>query len=195
MPVEDRKKEIYAAAEKLFGDRGYEKVTMSEIAAQAGMSKKTLYVHFADKEALLTSLVTSSYIWPEKACEESAKDPVDGLRVRLKVVADHVLSERHLRLCRLAVGESIGISGLADTFYQKGIYTSRQSLIEAVDQVELSRRTVRLDASVLADMLFGATVGKVLIDALLTWKVPDMDSIYASIDQVVATLFTERKAK
>ncbi|CAM5450049.1 hypothetical protein ECAE60S_02744 [Eoetvoesiella caeni] len=39
---------VYNAAEQLFGDRGYEKVTMAEIAAQAGMSKKTLYVHFAD---------------------------------------------------------------------------------------------------------------------------------------------------
>src|SRR3546814_1841525 len=59
MPAEERKKEVYVAAEKLFGERGYEKVTMTEIAAQAGMSKKTLYVYFADKEALLTSLVAS----------------------------------------------------------------------------------------------------------------------------------------
>src|SRR3546814_10358908 len=51
MPAEERKKEVYVAAEKLFGERGYEKVTMTEIAAQAGMSKKTLYVYFADKEA------------------------------------------------------------------------------------------------------------------------------------------------
>lgn len=189
MSAEDRKKEIYIAAERLFGDRGYEKVTMSEIAAEAGMSKKTLYVYFSDKEALLTSLVASSYIWPDHAFEGKPADPVDGLKVTLKVIADHVLSDRHLKLCRLAIGESIGIAGLADTFYQMGINSSRESLITAVDQIEPGRHMVDLKACVLADMLFGATVGKVLIDALLTGDRPGMQIIYDAIDHVCARLF------
>lgn len=192
MPVEDRKKEIYAAAERLFGERGYEKVTMSEIAAAAGMSKKTLYVQFSDKEALLKALVASSYIWPENAFEEAPADPVRTLKSRLTVIADHVLSERHLKLCRLAIGESIGIAGLADTFYQMGIHTSRQSLIATLEHIPASRRRVDLNASLLADMLFGATVGKVMVDALLTGEVPDMHTIYAAIDQTVAALFVVR---
>src|SRR3546814_18621231 len=106
MPAEKRKKEFYVAAEKLFGERGYEKVTMTEIAAQAGMSKKTLYVYFADKEALLTSLVASSYIWPEHAFNREPNDAVDALKIRLKVIADHVLSDRHLKLCRLEIGRA-----------------------------------------------------------------------------------------
>ncbi len=32
-------------------------VTMAQIASEAGMSKKTLYAYFADKRALLNSLV------------------------------------------------------------------------------------------------------------------------------------------
>lgn len=189
MPTEDRKKEIYAAAEKLFGKRGYERVTMSEIAAEAGMSKKTLYVHFTDKETLLKSLVSSSYIWPENAFAGKPADPVDGLKARLKVIADHVLSERHVKLCRLAIGENVGIAGLSDTFYRMSIDTSRQSLIAAVDQVALSRRTLKLDGSTLADMLFGATVGKVLIDKLLVGDKTDMQNIYAAIDLVIGTMF------
>ncbi len=108
------------------------------------------------------------------------------------MIADHVLSGRHLKLCRLAIGESIGIAGLADTFYQMGICTSRESLIAAVAQVEPCRRMIDLEPSVLADMLFGATVGKVLIDALLTGQGPEMQPIYGSIEQAVASLFIER---
>ncbi|MCI2809095.1 TetR/AcrR family transcriptional regulator [Eoetvoesiella caeni] len=189
MSTEDRKNEIHNAAEQLFGDRGYEKVTMAEIAAQAGMSKKTLYVHFADKEALLKSLVASSYSWPSNPLDSQLAEPVDGLKTRLKTIADHVLSERHLKLCRLAIGEGIGIAGLADTFYRMGIQASRQSLIAAVDQVEPSRRISNLNSDIWADMLFGATIGKVFIDALLTGKRPVMRHIYAGIDHVVATLF------
>lgn len=189
MPTEDRKNEIHSAAEQLFGEHGYEKVTMSEIAAQAGMSKRTLYVHFSDKEALLKSLVASSYIWPSNAFEDKPENSVEGLKIRLRTIADHVLSERHLKLCRLAIGEGIGISGLADTFYHMGIHTSRQSLITAVDQIEPSRRIADLSSDIWADMLFGATIGKVLIDALLTGKRPAMRQVYASIEHVIAMLF------
>src|SRR3546814_19396995 len=84
MPAEERKKEVYVAAAKLFGERGYEKVTMTEIAAQAGMSKKTLYVSFADKAALLTSLVASSYTWTEPALNRTPNEAVATLNYKLK---------------------------------------------------------------------------------------------------------------
>ena len=190
MPLEDRKKEIFAAAETLFGARGYDKVTMSEIAAEAGMSKKTLYIHFSDKRELLESLVASSYRWPGNALEGDVPDSVAGLEKQLKMVAGHVLSTRHLKLCRLAIGESIGSAGLADTFYQMGIAASRQALIAAVDTVGASRRALGLSSPVLADMLFGATIGKAFIDALLTGAKPDVPQIHACIEDVIASLFT-----
>lgn len=37
--------------------QGYRAVTMADLASQLGMSKKTLYVHFADKEDLARALV------------------------------------------------------------------------------------------------------------------------------------------
>jgi AcrR family transcriptional regulator len=189
MPVEDRRKEIFSTAEQLFGERGYEKVTMAEIAAACGMSKKTLYVSFADKEALLKALVASSYIWPEHAFDQATADPVARLRLRLQVVAEHVLSERHIKLCRLAIGESIGIAGLADTFYQMGLHTSRESLIQAVEQIPPARRHLALPGSLQADMLFGAICGKGLFDALLTGALPQPEQIGQAIDEVVGSLF------
>src|SRR5260221_1635143 len=36
---------------------GYSQCTMDELAAELGMSKKTLYVHFAGKEALMHAVV------------------------------------------------------------------------------------------------------------------------------------------
>lgn len=196
MPHEDRKKQIHAAAEKLFGERGYENVTMSEIAAEAGMSKKTLYVHFADKETLLKSFVASSYIWPERhPVEEAATDPVDGLKARLRTIADHVLSPRHLKLYRLAIGESIGIAGLADTFHEVGIRRSRESLIRAIDEIAPARRALQLESGVLADMLFGATIGQLLIDALLTGRRRNMRKIHASFEQVIGAMFVDAKSE
>jgi AcrR family transcriptional regulator len=44
---------IVAAAERLFAARGYDAVTVADIAAAAGVSVKTLFVHFRSKEDLV----------------------------------------------------------------------------------------------------------------------------------------------
>lgn len=56
---EDTRKSIVAAAGKLFSSKGYDAVTMREIAKEAGCSHTTIYIYFKDKEALLYQLSKS----------------------------------------------------------------------------------------------------------------------------------------
>src|SRR5271157_5550787 len=51
---------ITEAAAALFLSKGYLATSMDEIAAQAGVSKQTIYKHFADKERLFTGLIAST---------------------------------------------------------------------------------------------------------------------------------------
>jgi len=51
------KERIIKEARVLFFKLGIRSVTMDDIAAQVGMSKKTLYQHFADKDELVDNLV------------------------------------------------------------------------------------------------------------------------------------------
>ena len=44
---------LVGAAVELFIDRGYETVTVTEIAERAGLSKRTFFRHFADKREIL----------------------------------------------------------------------------------------------------------------------------------------------
>lgn len=53
---EETRRSILAAAGDLFATRGYEAVTMREIARVAGCSHTTIYIYFKDKEALLHQL-------------------------------------------------------------------------------------------------------------------------------------------
>ena len=48
---------IVRQARAHFFAHGYSQCTMDELAAELGMSKKTLYVHFAGKEALIRAVV------------------------------------------------------------------------------------------------------------------------------------------
>lgn len=191
MSSENRRKEIFAAAEQLFGEKGFERVTMSEIATAVGMSKKTLYVHFADKRELLKSLVSSSYIWSKDEVDERDIDAVLALNNCLKMLAKHVLSERHIKLCRLAIAERVGMDGLTDTFYEMGISTSRNHLIASIEKIESSRFVLKLDTNVIADMLFGATIAKPFIDLLLINKAIQFESIHQHIDQTLNVLFMD----
>jgi AcrR family transcriptional regulator len=51
--VEMKKDQIIEAARKLFHQYGFKKVSMDEIAKEAGVTKKTIYLYFYSKEELL----------------------------------------------------------------------------------------------------------------------------------------------
>jgi AcrR family transcriptional regulator len=189
MTTEERKAAVFAAAEALFGGRGYERVTMDEIGSAAGMSKRTLYHLFADKNELLRELIGSSYIWPEGAFEMEDADPVDALRLRLKVMIDHVLSARHISLCRLAISESPTNHGFADEFMEMGIGRSRQLLIQSIESIPPKRRVLPLSPTIIAGMLYGATCGLKLTTALLTGSQPDIEEAHVTVDTIVNAVF------
>ena len=54
---EQRRSDILAAAEKLFFARGYDGVTMDDIAKAVELNKATLYLYFKDKESLYFTVV------------------------------------------------------------------------------------------------------------------------------------------
>lgn len=54
---EKRCSDIISAAERLFFSRGYDNVSMNDIAGEVELSKATLYLYFEDKEALFFAIV------------------------------------------------------------------------------------------------------------------------------------------
>jgi AcrR family transcriptional regulator len=55
--AEDRRAELLDLAEELFFEIGYERTTVADIIARAGVSKGGFYHHFDSKEALLEALL------------------------------------------------------------------------------------------------------------------------------------------
>lgn len=51
------KKELYTTALRLFRKKGYENVSVSEIAREAGTAKGTFYIHFPSKVAVVTEML------------------------------------------------------------------------------------------------------------------------------------------
>ena len=57
MIIQDEREIILAFCEKRFLSEGFVKVTMDEIAAELGISKKTIYKHFPSKDSLVSEIV------------------------------------------------------------------------------------------------------------------------------------------
>jgi len=51
----DARSRLEAAALELYGKRGFQQVTVAEIAARAGLTERTFFRHFADKREVLFS--------------------------------------------------------------------------------------------------------------------------------------------
>jgi AcrR family transcriptional regulator len=70
------------AAERLFGERGFDAVTVAEVAAAAGVSVKTLFQHFRAKEDLLFADedVTLEQLTGAIVSRPAPQTPLDAVR-------------------------------------------------------------------------------------------------------------------
>ena len=125
---------ILDAALKEFSARGYDGASMSKIAAQAQVSKPTLYQYFGDKEGLFAAVL-------QQGCEHiitplSAPDGslVDRLWNFSWVYADFVLREDMLSLARLVLGEASRRPEVAESYHQMGPGKAFQGLIQFIEE-------------------------------------------------------------
>jgi AcrR family transcriptional regulator len=89
MEVRER---ILKAAEELFTKFGIRSVTMDEIASELGISKKTIYLHFEDKDAIVHEVATlrmrCDQFESEKIYKE-AENPIDEVFREIEMFKHH----------------------------------------------------------------------------------------------------------
>lgn len=67
---EDRPDEIIAAATLLFGEQGFARTRLEDVAKRAGVSKGTLYLYFDSKEGLFREMVRKNVVSVVEAAEQ-----------------------------------------------------------------------------------------------------------------------------
>lgn len=81
--AEERRAHVLAGAAEIFSRQGYRATSMTEIAAQVGLSKPTLYHYFRNKEELLVRLyedVMTESLDNVTHIESTVEDPFEALR-------------------------------------------------------------------------------------------------------------------
>jgi AcrR family transcriptional regulator len=116
--------QILDVALEVFTLQGYQTASMDMIAAQAGMSKQTLYRHFGSKEQLFVHVVQALI---ERSPVRVPPAPVGGggreLRALLTVFADQLATAfcdpKTVQAFRLVISEGARRSNLGQLFYEE----------------------------------------------------------------------------
>ncbi|UTD30647.1 TetR family transcriptional regulator [Bradyrhizobium sp. WD16] len=122
---ESRKaRRILDSASALFLDKGFDAVSMDAIARDAGVSKATLYVHFASKAALLKALVDDECrrVRPQSLWvpQEGPIDVEATLRRIARTFTAFFLHDEGLALNRLIVAYASRFPDMAEVFMNAG---------------------------------------------------------------------------
>ena len=121
-----KRRAILEAATAAFLRNGYRGTSMDEIAADARVSKQTVYKHFSDKERLFAEIVTATVHEAGDTVEEGVRDlqasgDVEAdLRELARRQLHFVMQPRIMQLRRLVIGEANRFPELGRTFYEQG---------------------------------------------------------------------------
>jgi TetR/AcrR family transcriptional regulator len=145
---EQRKTEIINAAERLFFSRGYEDVSMEDIAREVELNKATLYLYFENKEALFATIVLRGVGILQEKYTESMKKQVTGIvKVFLMGQAYYRFSQvypEYLRLIHFYGSERFSQENPCTAEIGKGYGTCRLILRDAIRE-GIDDGTIRAD--------------------------------------------------
>lgn len=171
MPAEksrpDKHDAITRAASETFLAEGFDRASLDQIAQRAGVSKQTIYSHFADKQALFLAICTELTEKLTIPLRRPRSETGDLRAILLRLGEDALAMMLHpasLDLHRLIVGAAARFPELGQAAYDTGagrMITELSSLLEQRSRSGdgLSRPLSREEADRLAEQFIGMLRG------------------------------------
>jgi AcrR family transcriptional regulator len=153
------REQLIDAAEKVFSERGYEQASILDITEAANLSKRTFYLHFADKDALISAIAhrhiqaVNELIHHEK---EGITDPRESLRTALRIIFEY--GDANPLLMETLFGRDASLRLSVKT---------REAIVATMEHDFLEDCEFRSDAIVPPELIAQANAG--IIFQLLCW--------------------------
>ncbi len=120
----EKRRVILEGARAVFAEHGFERASVDVIAARAGVSKATVYNHFADKKALFVAAVveeTDALRASLAACLERPGDDVEqALRGMGEKIMTLWLAPSVMALYRQAIAETAHLPEIGRMVFEQG---------------------------------------------------------------------------
>jgi TetR/AcrR family transcriptional regulator, mexJK operon transcriptional repressor len=166
---------IVGAAYEHFLANGYLGANVDVIAAEARVSKRTVYNIFGGKEQLFREILAEAFSAAERFSAEvvstlaDADDVAVELRATASTLVRAVLNSRVVRLRRLLIGEAERFPELATEYYERAPGRVMDALAEAMTQLArrglLSVDEPRQASEHFAFLVLGAPLDRALFTA------------------------------
>ena len=145
---EERRAAILDAALEEFTARGYEAARLDDVAKRAGVAKGTIYLYFADKEALFQDLVRSM-VHPVLGTLEHLREVdiparmlVEGM---LNTFVREILGTRRKDIVRLIFTEGTRFPAIAE-FYHREVIARVLAIVRPILKRAAERGELRDDS-------------------------------------------------
>lgn len=153
----EKRAAILDAGKRLFPQQGFEGTSMDAIAAEAGVSKLTVYSHFTDKETLFKEVVQAK-------CEEQLPqalflaDLEGPLRGQLRTIASAffslIASDEAIAMHRMMTSQTQQSRKLAELFWEAGPQRVMQAFESFLQQEVAAGQLVIADIHTAASQFF-----------------------------------------
>jgi len=164
---------ILEAASRLFVRKGYHTVSMDAVAEAAPVSKRTLYNHFSDKNALFQAVIQNRCGQLSAKLERSLQDYQDAEEALTKVGQQFlatVLAPDGINLYRTLLTESQQFPELGKLFYESGPARTRKLLTEYLQHLH-DRDVLRVpDPELASGMFIGMLFNRIHMQCLIGLK-------------------------
>jgi len=187
---------VVDAARTLFLRQGYAGTTMEEIAALAGLSKRTVYNNYADKRALFTQIVTDVIAFAEafaRALHEEFTVGVTAANIRPTLddlgrrLAVGIARPEVITLRRMLIGEAREFPALAAEYFDRApgqVIEALAAGFRHLTQVGLLRAS---DSRRAAAQFAYLVAGEALDRAMIVGTVPPKAQVIAGAKEGVET--------
>ncbi|MGE5511241.1 MAG: TetR/AcrR family transcriptional regulator [Bacteroidota bacterium] len=121
---QQRRQAILHAALHIFAENGFAAARLDDVAARAGIAKGTLYLYFADKEALFEELIRSymSPILDKLEATSAAAAPLPApllLQQLFELFRREVLETERKHIIQLLISEGPRFPALAEFYFRE----------------------------------------------------------------------------
>ena len=193
---------VLEAARSLFLRQGYAGTTMEEIAAAAGLTKRTVYNNYADKEALFTRIVTEVTAYAEVFARglrpEFAGITRATLRPTLEDLAHRmalgIVRPEVIALRRLLIGEAREFPDLARGYFDRAPGQVLDALASGFARLGRAGLLRVSNARVAAAQFAYLVAGPPLDRAMLVGTVPSRKDVIACAREGVQTFLARYEA-
>ena len=152
-----KRKAILEAAETLFLRNGYDGSSMDAIAAEAGVSKLTVYSHFTDKETLFAFAVKSKCEQqiPELLFELPPGVPIETALLNIARGFHRLInSAESIELHRVLITHGVHDPKISQTFYDAGPQRLTDGMEQLFKQATQDGQLLVSNPQVAADQFF-----------------------------------------